>query len=64
MIVFTQSVGAVEYNDCISADGVAPSRLQRISWYDTKSSDGVVPVMLELWGMRNTPSLLSPSGLL
>ena len=25
--------------------------------YDTKQSDGEVPVMLELWGMRNTPSL-------
>ena len=27
--------------------------------YDTKQSDGVAPVMLELWGMRSTP--LSPS---
>ena len=27
--------------------------------YDTKQSDGEVPVMLELWGMRSTP--LSPS---
>ena len=25
--------------------------------YDTTQSDGDVPVMLELWGMRNTPSL-------
>ena len=25
--------------------------------YDTKQSDGEVPVMLELWGMRSTPSL-------
>ena len=25
--------------------------------HDTKLSDGEVPVMLELWGMRNTPSL-------
>ena len=24
--------------------------------YDTKRSDGEVPVMLELWGMRSTPS--------
>ena len=31
---------------------------QRMSWYDTKQSDGEVPVMmLELWGMRSTPSL-------
>ena len=25
--------------------------------YDTKQSDGEVPVRLELWGMRSTPSL-------
>ena len=25
--------------------------------YDTKQSDGEIPVMLELWGMRSTPSL-------
>ena len=25
--------------------------------YDTKQSDGKVPVMLELWGMQSTPSL-------
>ena len=25
--------------------------------YDTKQSDGVVPVVLELWGMQSTPSL-------
>ena len=27
--------------------------------YDTKQSDGEVPVMLKHWGMRSTPSLLS-----
>ena len=26
--------------------------------YDIKQSDGKVPVMLELWGMQSTPSLL------
>ena len=25
--------------------------------YDTKQSDGKVPVMLGLWGIRSTPSL-------
>ena len=30
--------------------------------YDTKQSDGEVRVMLELWGMRSTPSLLSLPG--
>ena len=26
--------------------------------YDTKQADGEAPIMLELWGMRSTPSLL------
>ena len=30
--------------------------------YDTKQSDGEVPVMLELWGMQSTHSLLSLPG--
>ena len=30
--------------------------------YDTKKSDGEVPVMLGLWGMRSTPSLPSLPG--
>ena len=30
--------------------------------YDTKQSDGEVPVMLELWGMRSTSSLPSLPG--
>ena len=30
--------------------------------YDTKQSDGEVPVMLKLWGMRSTPSLPSLPG--
>ena len=30
--------------------------------YDTKQSDGDVPVMLELWGIWNTPSLPSLPG--
>ena len=30
--------------------------------YDTKHSDGELPVMLELWGMWSTPSLLSHPG--
>ena len=32
--------------------------------YDTKQSDGEVPVMLEFWGMRSTLSLPSLPGLL
>ena len=30
--------------------------------YDTKQSDSEVPVMLELWRMQSTPSLLSLPG--
>ena len=30
--------------------------------YDTKQSDGDVPAVLKLWGMRSTPSLLSLPG--
>ena len=37
---------------------------QWVSWYDTKQSDGKVPVMLELWGIQGTPSLPSLPGLL
>ena len=30
--------------------------------YDTKQSDGEVPMILELWGMRSNPSLPSFPG--
>ena len=38
--------------------GVEPLA-QRVSWYDSKPSDGEFPVMLELWGMQSNPSLPS-----
>ena len=44
-----QSAGGVEFTDCPNECPV----------YDTKQSDGEVPAMLELWGMRSTPSLPS-----
>ena len=53
-----QSAGAVEYTDFFSAE-LPP---QRVSCYDTKQSDGGVTAMLELWGMRSTPSLPSLPG--
>ena len=37
---------------------------QRMSGYDTKQSDGEVSVMLDVWGIRSTPSLPSLPGLL
>ena len=51
-----QSAGPVEYTDYTSAEGYNPP-LHECPRYDTKQSDGVVPVMLELWRMRSTPSL-------
>ena len=56
-----QSAGAVEYTDCTSAEGVRPSP-NECPGYDPKQSDGEVPAVLELWGMRSTPSLPSLPG--
>ena len=47
------SAGAAEYTDCTSAE-VRPNKF---SGYDTKQSNGEVPVMLGLWGMLSTPLL-------
>ena len=53
-----QSVGAVKYTNGISAEGLPPPR-NECPGYNTKKSDGEVPVLLELWGMRSTPLLPS-----
>ena len=55
------SAGAVEYTDCIYAEG-KDCPLNECPGCDTKQSDGEVPVMLELWGMLSTPSLTSLPG--
>ena len=47
-----QSVMAVEYADCIFVRHLLPNKCPG---YDTKPSDGEVPV-LELWGIGRTPS--------
>ena len=44
-----QLAEAVEYTNCTPAEG--SDTPQQVSWYDTKQSDGEVPVMLELWGI-------------
>ena len=49
-----QSAGGVEYTGYISEEELDPHN--ECPWYDTKQSDGEVPVMLKLWGMRSTPS--------
>ena len=36
---------------------VRPPTPNECPGYDTKQSDGEVPVRLELWGMQSTPSL-------
>ena len=53
--------GAVEYTDFSSAEGQAPPT-NECPANDTKQSDGVVPVMPELWGIRSTSSLPSLPG--
>ena len=58
-LLFAQSAGAVEYTYCTSEEGVRPPP-HDCPGYDTKQSNGEAPVMLELWGMRSTPSLPSP----
>ena len=53
-----QSAGAVEYTDCTFAEGQDPAP-NECPGYDTRQSDGEVPVILELWGRRSTPLLPS-----
>ena len=60
--LFAQLVVAVEYTDCTSAEVQTP--MNECPGYDTKQSDGEVPVMLEIWEMRSTPSLPLLPGLL
>ena len=52
---------AVEYTDCISAEVYDPPH-NDYPGYDTKQSDGEVPVMMELWWMQSTPLLPSLPG--
>ena len=48
--------GAVEYTNGTSAEGVRPPP-HECSGYDSKQSDGEVPVMLGIWGMQSIPLL-------
>ena len=52
---FSQLARAVEYTDCFSAEGLDPPN--ESLGYDTKQSDGLLPVILELLGVRSKPSL-------
>ena len=57
--LFAQSAGAVEIRRLLLCRGVIPP-----TSILNKQSDGEVPEMLELWGMRSTPSFPSLPGLL
>ena len=54
-----QSAGAVEYTDAPLQMGKTPHppKKNECPGYDTKQSDGEVPVMLGPCGIRSTPSL-------
>ena len=47
-----QSAGAVEYTDSPLQRGKPPTNM--CLGYDTKQSDGGIPVILVLWGRRST----------
>ena len=51
----TQSAGAVEYIDCISAE--RQGLPNECPGHDIKQSDSEAPVMLKLWGIWSIPSL-------
>ena len=61
-IITKKIFGAVEYTDCTSAEGWEPPTHNERPGYDTKQSDGEVPVMLELWAMQSTRLLPSFPG--
>ena len=52
----TQLAGTSEYTDCISAEG--QDFRNECPGYETKQSNGGVPVMPELWGMPSLPGPL------
>ena len=56
---FAQSAGIHRLLLCRGVRFPTPNECPR---YDTKQSDGQVLAMLELWGMRSTPSLPSLPG--
>ena len=60
ILYVAQFAGAVEYIDCISAEG--QDSLNECPEDDIKQSDSEAPVMLELWGKWSTPTLPSLTG--
>ena len=58
--VIAKSDEALEYTICFSEEGWDSPNECPV--YDTKQSDGEVPIMQELWEMRSTPLLPSLPG--
>ena len=52
---FAQLAVAVEYTDCTSAED--EDTLNECPGFDTKQSNGDLPMTLGLWGMRSISSL-------
>ena len=50
-------MGLGQYNTPIASLQRGKTPPNECPGYDTKKSDGEVQMMLELWGMRSTPSL-------
>ena len=48
VLFIAQSAGGVEYTDCFSAEQRGKTSPNECPGYNTKQSDGEVPVMLEL----------------
>ena len=56
-ILIVQSVEAVEYANCISAEGSPITTINKCPEYDNKQPLTVKLPCLELWEMWSTPSL-------
>ena len=59
MFTIAQLAGAVEYSTFLQRGKNPPLPPNDYCGYETKQSDGEASVILELWGMRSTPSLPS-----
>ena len=55
LVGLAQLAGVAEYINCFSAEGY--DFPNECPGYDTKQSDGEVPVMLEFWSTPSLPSL-------
>ena len=61
IIFHAKSAGTAEYTDYVSAGVVRPLPHECLG-YDSKQSDGKVPIMQEIWRIQSIPSLPSLPG--